>query len=82
MLEAGFWDNQELAQQTTREVSELKRIIKRWQNVHELYEDVQVLLELVEESEDQDLKESSREAWSVWSGSGPAGAGVPAQRRV
>ncbi|HBG08417.1 MAG: peptide chain release factor 2 [Firmicutes bacterium] len=56
MLEAGFWDNQELAQQTTREVSELKRIIKRWQNVHELYEDVQVLLELVEESEDQDLQ--------------------------
>ena len=37
-------------------MSELKRIIKRWQNVHELYEDVQVLLELVEESEDQDLQ--------------------------
>ena len=44
-----------MAQQTTREISELKRIIKRWQGVHALYEDVVVLVELVDEGEDEDL---------------------------
>jgi len=44
-----------LAQKTTREISELKRIIKRWQGVHALYEDVVVLVELVDEGEDEDL---------------------------
>lgn len=53
MLEAGFWDNQELAQKTTREISELKRTIKRWQSVRDLYDDVQVLAELVDEAEDE-----------------------------
>ncbi len=56
MLEAGFWDNQELAQKTTREISELKRSIKRWEAVRTLYEDVLVLLELVEEAEDEELQ--------------------------
>ena len=56
MLEPGFWDNQELAQQTTREISELKRTIKRWQNVRDLHEETFVLVELVEESEDQALQ--------------------------
>ncbi|MGB4249215.1 MAG: peptide chain release factor 2 [Limnochordia bacterium] len=55
LLQPGFWDNQELAQKTTREISELKRIIKRWQGVHALYEDVVVLVELVDEGEDEDL---------------------------
>ena len=53
MLEAGFWDDQELAQKTTREISELKRTIKRWQSVRDLYDDVQVLAELVDEAEDE-----------------------------
>lgn len=44
-----------MAQKTTREISELKRIIKRWQGVHALYEDVVVLVELVDEGEDEDL---------------------------
>ncbi|HAN93967.1 MAG TPA: peptide chain release factor 2, partial [Firmicutes bacterium] len=55
LLQPGFWDNQELTQKTTREISELKRIIKRWQGVHALYEDVVVLVELVDEGEDEDL---------------------------
>ena len=44
-----------MTQKTTREISELKRIIKRWQGVHALYEDVVVLVELVDEGEDEDL---------------------------
>lgn len=44
-----------MAQKTTREISELERIIKRWQGVHALYEDVVVLVELVDEGEDEDL---------------------------
>ena len=44
-----------MAQKTTRKIGELKRIIKRWQGVHALYEDVVVLVELVDEGEDEDL---------------------------
>lgn len=56
MSQAGFWNDQELAQKTTREISELKRIIKRWQSVRDSHEDAVVLLELVEESEDEELQ--------------------------
>lgn len=56
MLEAGFWDNQELAQATTKEISGLKRIIEEWNSVHELYEDALTLVELVDESEDKGLE--------------------------
>lgn len=55
MVEPGFWDNQELAQRTTKDVSVLRRIIQEWQAVHELYEDTVTLLELWEESGDESL---------------------------
>lgn len=55
MLEPDFWDNQELAQQTTKEISRLKRIIQEWEDVHELYEEAVTLLELWEESKDHSL---------------------------
>ena len=57
MLEAGFWDNQELAQGTTKEISSLKRIIEEWKRVHSLYEDTLTLVELIDESEDPGLEE-------------------------
>lgn len=56
MFAAGFWDNQELAQKTTKEISVLKRSIQEWENVHGLYEEVATLLELAEESGDPSLK--------------------------
>lgn len=56
MLAEGFWDNQELAQATTKEISDLKRIIQRWNDVYTLHEDVSVLLELLEEAFDQSLE--------------------------
>lgn len=55
MAEPGFWDNQELAQRTTKEISVLKRIIQEWQVVHNLYVDTTTLLELWEESGDESL---------------------------
>lgn len=55
MAEPGFWDNQELAQRTTKEISVLKRIIQEWQVVHNLYADTTTLLELWEESGDESL---------------------------
>lgn len=56
MLAEGFWDNQELAQATTKEISALKGPIGKWKAVHELYEDAFTLVELLAESEDQGLE--------------------------
>lgn len=56
MLEAGFWDNQELAQEVTREVSLLKSTLQKWNRIHGLYEDGTTLLELWEETEDESLQ--------------------------
>lgn len=57
MLEPGFWDNQELAQGTTKEISSLKRMIQEWEKVYGLYEDAFTLHELVEESGDESLEQ-------------------------
>lgn len=56
MLAIGFWDNQELAQNTTKEISLLKGIIAQWNDVHTLCEDTLILLELVGESGDETLE--------------------------
>ncbi len=56
MLEPNFWDNQELAQNTTKKISDLKRIIGQWQEVHTLFEDGMVFLELFLDSGDRSLE--------------------------
>lgn len=56
MLAAGFWDNQELAQQTTKEISGLKRIINEWNTVYRIYEDALTLMELLDEGADASLE--------------------------
>lgn len=56
MLVTGFWDNQELAQKTSKEISDLKRIIQEWKEVHELLEEATTLLELVDETSDESLQ--------------------------
>ena len=56
MLAAGFWDNQELAQQTTKEISILKRTIEEWNSVHALHEDALTLVELLDEAEDENFR--------------------------
>lgn len=56
MLETGFWDNQELAQKTTQEVSTLKKTLQEWKYLDGLYEDAGTLLELWEETDDQSLQ--------------------------
>lgn len=57
MLAVGFWDNQELAQKTTKEISALKRIIEEWNKVFRLYEDTETLWELWEETAEESLEE-------------------------
>lgn len=56
MLEPNFWDNRELAQRTTKEISNYKRIIEEWQDVYDLYEDTVVLLELFRDSGDSSFE--------------------------
>jgi len=56
MLAEGFWDNQELAQQTTKEISALKRTIQEWNTVHSLHEDAVTLVELLHEADDDGLQ--------------------------
>lgn len=56
MLEPNFWDNQELAQNTTKKISDLKRIIGQWQEVHTLFEEGMVFLELFLDSGDRSLE--------------------------
>ena len=52
MLEEGFWDNQELAQQTAKEISSVKRTIQEWRRVSRLHDDAVTLVELLDETED------------------------------
>ncbi len=56
MLEEGFWDNQELAQQTTKEISSAKRTIQEWNEVRRLHDDASTLVELLDETEDAALQ--------------------------
>nr|NLJ02190.1 peptide chain release factor 2 [Bacillota bacterium] len=56
MLEEGFWDNQELAQQTAKEISSVKRTIQEWRRVSRLHDDAVTLVELLDETEDHGLE--------------------------
>lgn len=56
MLAEGFWDNQDLVQETTKEISGLKRILEEWNGVYNLYEEALTLVELLSESEDSGLE--------------------------
>lgn len=56
MLAEGFWDNQELAQRITKEISAIKRIIQEWSGVYGLHEDALTMLELLEEATDAALE--------------------------
>lgn len=55
MLEPGFWENQEQAQKTTKEVSLLKKTVREWKGLARLYEDAGTLFELWEETGDNSL---------------------------
>ncbi len=56
MLGEGFWDNQELAQQTTKEISAIKRILEEWKKVYDLHEEALTLVELLDEADDESLE--------------------------
>ncbi len=56
MLAGGFWDNQELAQRTTKEISAIKRIIREWGEVHAPHEDALTMVELLDEGPDSALQ--------------------------
>lgn len=56
MLAEGFWDNQDLAQQTTKEISAIKRMIQKWTEVRDLHEEALTMVELLAEVSDQGLE--------------------------
>lgn len=49
-----FWDRGEQAQELLKERTSLQKIVENWENSYRQLEDIQVLIELGEESEDQD----------------------------
>ncbi len=55
----GFWDDNQRAQKILKEKGQLERIVKDWEALAELRDDVATLLELAEEMEDE---ETAREA--------------------
>ncbi len=51
---AGFWDDQEKAQQVMREISEHKDIVELYKEIESKYNDLEVLLELANDEQDED----------------------------
>ncbi|MCZ6819547.1 MAG: PCRF domain-containing protein, partial [Calditrichaeota bacterium] len=51
---AGFWDDQEKAQQVMREISGHKDIVELYKEIESKYNDLEVLLELANDEQDED----------------------------
>lgn len=62
MEEAGFWDDPELAQRQTKELSGLKNDLETYYRLQQGYEDIETLIEMGYEDEDAELvKEATQE---------------------
>ncbi len=55
MESPGFWDNPERAQQSSRELNELKGIVDGYQRLHGQYEDILTLIEMGYEENDPEM---------------------------
>jgi len=51
-----FWNDQERAKQTSRELNQLKSKLEPWERAHQRYDDLVVLQELAEEENDDDTR--------------------------
>ncbi len=56
MTEPGFWDNQETAQKLIEETNQLKNKYQSFNELSQELEDTEVLFEMIQEEEDEDLK--------------------------
>lgn len=57
MTEPGFWDRKEESQQTIERVKALKKVIEPWQKAFKNAQDYQELLELLDENQEDSLKD-------------------------
>lgn len=57
MAQPGFWDNSEKAQQFINEANDLKKKYDSFMSMSNRYEDFELMLELIEETHDEDLIE-------------------------
>ncbi len=55
--EPDFWSDQQRAQKINQEISRLKSVVQSWEKLKEQEENLRVLLELAEESGDEDLEQ-------------------------
>ena len=56
-----FWNDPDLAQQRTKELSSLKSDLEVYKNLERSYEDIETLLEMGYESEDEEIAKEARE---------------------
>ncbi len=56
-----FWNNPQRAQKINQEISRLKSVVESWEKLKAQEENLQVLLELAEESGDADLEQEFRQ---------------------
>ena len=56
-----FWNDPDLAQQRTKELSSLKSNLEVYKNLERSYEDIETLLEMGYESEDEEIAKEARE---------------------
>lgn len=61
MAEPGFWNDQEQAQKTVREISRLKGPVEEFTGLTRRFEDLKVLVELVAEEQDESLAREAEE---------------------
>ncbi len=61
MAAAGFWDRREEAQETIERVRVLKKIIEPWQKAVKTADDLEELLGLLDENQEQSLREMETE---------------------
>lgn len=57
MAEPGFWDDQQAAQQVISESNDLKNKYESFMKLNESVEEYQLMLEMVEETDDEDLRQ-------------------------
>ncbi|MCA9573274.1 MAG: PCRF domain-containing protein, partial [Myxococcales bacterium] len=55
----GFWDDNERAQKVLKDKGQIERIVKDWEGLAELRDDILTLLELAEEMEDPDTAQEA-----------------------
>lgn len=64
----GFWDDNQRAQRVLKEKGQLERVVKDWEGLSELRDDILTLLELAEEMEDEETADEAKGKLQVLDG--------------